>query len=123
MESQKPQNSGFIPVGTERDTLDKNAEGHRKAFHQDKQWSGKFRNGDATPSVLNVNCWECHSSVVTITNFKDGQDGQTIRLLGNPNTTIQHGSFIKTNTGANKVLVADKIYKFTMFNGVWYEDS
>jgi hypothetical protein len=60
---------------------------------------------------------------VTVTNFTGGYSGKTIRLLGNANTTIAQNATINTNTGVNKVLVANKIYVFTNYNGVWYEDA
>lgn len=77
----------------------------------------------ATPDVQNVPYFYSHSSAVTVTNFKHGQDGQTIKILGNGNTTITNNANIKTNTGANKVLAANMVYTFTYFNKVWYEDS
>jgi hypothetical protein len=61
---------------------------------------------------------------VTITNFTGGYSGKTIRLLaGTANTTIAQNATINTNTGANKALVTNKVYVFTNYNGVWYEDA
>ena len=76
-----------------------------------------------TPDVSNVSVYESHQASTTVTNFLNGAEGQTIRILGNGNTTISHNANIKTNTGANKVLAADKMYVFTLINGVWYEDN
>jgi hypothetical protein len=78
----------------------------------------------ATPKVSNVTRFVCeHAGATTVTNFVGGAEGQTIKLLGHGNTTIEHNSLIKTNTGANKTLSADIVYTFTMFNGVWYENE
>lgn len=88
-----------------------------------KGFVGRFSGADTTPSVMDCLVWVCSSSVVTITNFDDGQEGQTIKLLGNANTTITHGSNIMTNTGANKALADDMVYTFTLIDNIWYEDE
>jgi hypothetical protein len=64
-----------------------------------------------------------HASATTVTDFLGGFSGKTVRFLGNANVTIQHGTNIFTNTGANKVLAAQKVYTFTRYNGVWYEEA
>jgi hypothetical protein len=64
-----------------------------------------------------------HGTPTTITNFTGGYSGKTIRLLGNTNVTIANNATINTNTGANKVLLANRIYTFTRYNGVWYENA
>jgi hypothetical protein len=87
----------------------------------EKQYVRKFKDGDTTPSVKDVKKCKCGTTVVTITDFDDAQDGQEIFILGNANTTVSHNANIKTNTGANKVLAADKVYIFVNFNGVWIE--
>jgi len=76
-----------------------------------------------TPSVLNRTILKSPSSPITVTNFDDGAQGQTIRILGNGNLTVAHNSNIKTNTGANKILAADKVYNFTLIDEVWYEGA
>lgn len=108
-------------TGTVREQTDIVQEGQRKSFHMGEQFVGQFNNGDATPRVQDVECWICGSGVVTITDFLFGQNGQTIRLLGNANTTIQNGTKIKTNTGADKTLADNIVYRFTRFNNTWYE--
>lgn len=110
-------------LGTERIQIDQLDEGQRSYFKQDKLFVGKFKSADATPNVQDIEAWICHATVVVITNFRNGQNGQTIRLLGNANNTITHGTKIFTNTGANKVLAANKVYTFTMFNNLWYENA
>lgn len=109
------------PLGTERVRTDNIDEGVRRSLHQDTLFRSKFPSGLATPSVMDCNVWECGAGVIAITNFKNGQEGQTIRILGNVNNTINNNANIKTNTGANKVLAANKMYTFTMINKVWYE--
>lgn len=78
-----------------------------------------------TPSVSNVNVFKCSGSVTTITNFLSGSDGQTIKILGDGNTTVSNNSNISTNTGANKLLAVNKIYRFTYLQETahWYEDE
>lgn len=76
-----------------------------------------------TPSVENVKVWKGSGSVVTITNFLRGAENQSISVLGDGTTTISHNANIKTNTAANKLLAANKVYRFTFIEGVWYEDA
>lgn len=77
----------------------------------------------ATPSVLNANIHKAGNSLVTVTNFKDGQEGQYIKVLGDGLTTIHNGVSIKTNTGADKLLAAGSVYRFTLYDNIWYEDA
>lgn len=83
----------------------------------------QFKNGEATPSVINTTRAKCGSTVVTITNFKLGSDNQELKILGNDNTTIKNNANIQTNTGADKVLVTGIVYTFTRFSGKWYENE
>lgn len=79
---------------------------------------------DTTPSVLNLPVVTLQNTgALNITNFDDGQPGQTIKVLGDGFSTVVDGAFIKTNTGANKLLLADIIYTFTYINTIWYEDE
>jgi hypothetical protein len=79
---------------------------------------------DLTPSVRNVEKLKMKNiGPVTVTKFDEGQENQEISILGDGQTTIANNAFIKTNTGANKLLAVDKVYRFTMFNGVWVEDA
>jgi hypothetical protein len=86
-----------------------------------KVWLGSFFAGDTTPSILSVTVFKSPGSATTVTNFDNGAEGQTIRILGNGNLTVSNNTTIKTNTGANKVLAANKIYEFTLVNAIWYE--
>lgn len=80
-----------------------------------------FQAGDAAPSVNGIEVIQCNSTVVTITNFTKGFSSQKLYVKGHPNTTIANNTNIKTNTGSNKVLVADRLYLFVNINDVWYE--
>lgn len=88
------------------------------------QFVGKFAVGDTTPSVKNVRCWICQNTgPVDITNFDDGQEGQTLKILGDGHSSVDPASGkIVTASGA-VALMANKVYTFTLFNGVWYEDT
>lgn len=87
-----------------------------------KETPDTFRAGDTTPSVKGIRVAYCDpTTVVTLTNFKGGVNCQRLYLKGHPNTTIQNGTYIRTNTGADKVLVADKIYMFLNIDDVWFE--
>jgi hypothetical protein len=88
------------------------------------QSSQRFVAADTTPSVLNHEYWIANNiGAVTVTNFDDGSDCHELRVLGDGFTTVANNANIKTNTGANKLLAANKVYRFTNFNGVWYEDA
>lgn len=74
---------------------------------------------------------------VNVTGIKGGTDGHDIRILGDGQATIINNSAVTkpaepiiTNTGANKLLAANKVYRFTRFlnagdpkNGTWVEDA
>lgn len=77
----------------------------------------------ATPDVLNKEFWRSHDAATSVTAFTRGQPGQELRILGNGNTTLVYGATIKTNTGVDKLLLADIVYRLTYFEGVWYEDE
>lgn len=85
------------------------------------EFDSKLRNS-TTPSVEGAKVYACSGSVVSITNFTNGIKNQTIKLIGDGNTTLVHGASIKTTTGANKLLAADRIYTLTLYNNVWYEE-
>lgn len=79
---------------------------------------------NTTPSVLNCLVHKfTNTGAVTVTNFIDGASGQTIRVKGDGNTTIQNNTTIKTNTAADKLTAAYKMYVLTLIDGVWYEDA
>lgn len=73
--------------------------------------------GVTTPSVLNVTKFKLiNVAPVSITNFLNGQLGQIIQILGDGYTTLVHGTFIKTNTGLDKLLAINSLYQFGFFN-------
>lgn len=79
--------------------------------------------GSNAPTVTINNALTITNSIpITIDNFLNGTNGQTIYLLStNANTTIANNVNIKTLSGADTVLNADVIYKF-IYNGTkWYE--
>lgn len=79
---------------------------------------------EATPSVLN-NTKIVLSSIapVNITNFVDGQEGQTIFVVGDGNSTLVHGTSIFTNSENDKLLNNGSVYIFTRVNGEWRETA
>lgn len=87
-----------------------------------KQFS-QFGIGVTTPVVSDCEYWICGGTVVTITNFLKAIDGQQLNILGDGNTTIAANANIITNTGVNKLLLVDVIYRFTLINNVWIEDE
>lgn len=68
-----------------------------------------------------------NSVPITITNFTGGAEQQTISIRGDGQTTIQNNANIVTNTGADKLLTINKVYRFTLFkvSGTlkWLEDA
>lgn len=74
-----------------------------------------------TPSILNNEYFTANDGS-TVTNFLYGQPPQTIKILGNGSMIVSNNANIKTNTGANKTLAANKVYTFTLFD-IWYEDD
>jgi hypothetical protein len=77
----------------------------------------------ATPDISNREVFRCSGSVISITNFLGGFDGQTIKIRGDGNTTITNNANIVTNTAANKLLANGKVYYYTYFSDTkkWYE--
>jgi hypothetical protein len=84
-----------------------------------------FFTGDTTPDVSNRVVFRSPGGATTVTNFRLGTQGQTIKILGNGNLTISNvDGFIKHSTGGpTKILGADAIYTFTLVDGVWYEET
>jgi hypothetical protein len=80
--------------------------------------------GDTTPSVEGYSGFVfSQTNPTTVTDFDNRVYGQVIHLsdMGASRTTIKHGTNIYTNTGADKELVAWKIYTFFDIGGVWVE--
>lgn len=80
--------------------------------------------GVTTTNVLNITRLSfANTTATTVTNFTGGQEGQELKILGDGYTTLQHGTNIFTNTGANKLLSANKVYTFTKFPSGWIENA
>lgn len=79
---------------------------------------------ETIPSALNrTRLISVNSAAISVTNFTHGQEGQEIKVLGDGQTTLVHGTYIKTNTGANKLLGVNKVYTLTLFNDIWVENA
>lgn len=75
-------------------------------------------------NVNNINTVTLKNIIATIvTNLTGGRNGVSVSFLGDSNTTIKNNTAIKTNTGFDKLLVTNKVYRFTPFAGIWYEDA
>jgi len=110
-------------IGVKQITEQQQVEAQTSNLILPTQFVGHFPKGVTTPSVKNVRCWVCQNTApVTITDFLDGQEGQTLKVLGDGNSSVQNGPNIVTASGA-VALMANKVYTFTLFNGVWYEDT
>lgn len=87
-----------------------------------KEKQQKFKASDTTPSVLNHKYWIANNTgAVTVTDFDEGAECQEIIILGDGFTTVANGTPIKTNTGANKLLAVNRVYRFVRFNSIWVE--
>lgn len=76
------------------------------------------------PSALNKRTLICiNTSPMNITNITGGADNQDLKILGDGFTTLVYGDKIKTNTGVDKLLEADMVYRFSYINNIWYEDA
>lgn len=95
----------------------------------EKQYVSVMRG--ATPDVDNVRFFEgINTAPVNVTDFLNGSQGQRIYIRGDGQMTIVNGTLIFTNTGANKLLAANIVYKFTYFevpgppfSHAWIEDE
>lgn len=89
-----------------------------------EEWVGIFNKNSVTPNVSNVRVWKCANTLpIVIANFLAGSNGQRLHILGDGISTVAHNVNIKTNTGANKILLTEKIYCFTYINNIWIEDA
>lgn len=83
---------------------------------------GKSNPSATSISALNTTRLKLYSTVATtLTDFPGGSEGQPLVVLGDGFTTITHGTKIFTNTGGNKLMVANRIYVFYSFFNLWYE--
>lgn len=80
--------------------------------------------GVTTPDVSNRSVLVLkNTGPITITNFIGADNYRTIKLIGDGQTTIQNNAVIKTSTAADKLMVSNKAYNFTLISGVWIEDA
>lgn len=100
-------------------------EAPRTQLVEDNEFVGKFTAADATPSILNLKRWKAgNTGANNVTFFDDGFDGKEISILGDGFTTVVHNvAKIKTNTAANKLFFAGRVYRFTRYSGIWVEDE
>lgn len=109
-EVNRVTNEQVIEAPTTQTVLEKKFERNSKA--------------DTTPSVLNVEKLIFkNTGAVLVTKFDDGQPNQEVSCLGDGFTTIQNNLNIVTATGANELLAAGLVYRFTYFAGKWHEDA
>ncbi len=81
----------------------------------------KLQPSSAEPSVQNVTVFLAGGIAVTILNFRNGQEGQRIDILGDGLTTVQDNADISNLGGINNLLVVDTIYTYILINNVWYQ--
>lgn len=80
-----------------------------------------LKKGVTEPSVRNLIRLRAGGVAVTITDFKHGQNGQNIKVLGDGVTEINtNANIIRSEDG---VLAANKVYSFVKYDGVWYEEG
>lgn len=88
----------------------------------EKRFTGNVIKSSLTPSVKNVENWIAkNTGAVTVTNFLDGQEGQRLYILGDGFTTLQHGTKIFMQGGANLLLASSKAYMFVRLSSAWYQ--
>lgn len=73
----------------------------------------------ATPSVLNnTKIVFSNSSPTDVTNLREAQEGQTVFLIGDGNTTLKNNANLVL--GADLLLQNNKVTILTFRNGAWY---
>lgn len=93
-----------------------------------KTFVGSVKKDTSVISVRNINTLQLKNTQATlVTDFIDGMEGQSISILGDGFSSIQNGNNIVTNSGGDKLLETNKVYRFTRFKiGItlkWYEDA
>lgn len=87
-----------------------------------KYFVGQFPKVNATPPVLNVERWKfVNTAPFLVTDFKKGQEGQRLYILGDGQTTLQHGVNILMVSGTNTLLINGRVYYFIRLLGKWRE--
>lgn len=78
--------------------------------------------GKVEPSVLNITRLKFQNAApITVTNFLNGQEGQNIIVLGDGQTSIDATATVIPLFGVGHILDVNMIYKFILFDGIWYE--
>lgn len=85
----------------------------------------------STPTMIpvsNLRVIYCdNAGAIEVSNFTGGAKHQTIALRGDGVTVIKNNANIVTNTGVDKVLSLNKVYRFTLFDNSgtlqWLEDA
>jgi hypothetical protein len=62
-----------------------------------------------------------YSATVSVTGFVNGTNGQELSLIGDPDVTLINSSTLRLANRKNFTMLTSYIYKFKMYNGVWYE--
>jgi hypothetical protein len=118
-----------VTANVPRVELEQVVEAQQQKQVLDRQWVGKFKAQDETPSVKNVEKFRAGNiDARNITYFDEGQEGQTIAILGDGFSTLVYDvARIITSTAANKLMVLNKVYWFTCWkigtDLVWVEDA
>lgn len=82
-----------------------------------------------TIKVSNLRIIYCKNTTpIEVSNFTGGAEGQTIMLRGDGQTKIKNNANIVTNTGADKTLLLNLVYRFSLFLTApntykWLEDA
>jgi len=83
---------------------------------------GKILKTSTTPSVKNVEHWIAqNTSAVTVTDFIEGQEGQDLFILGDGQTTLDHGTKIFLTGAADLLLAANTVVHLKRLNNKWYQ--
>jgi len=82
-----------------------------------------FTSTDATPTIAESDTFKT-AGTTAITDFDDGEVGDTIKILAASSIVITHGSLISLRGEANFRMVAGDSLTLTMYNDqVWEEDA
>lgn len=83
-----------------------------------------FAVGDETPSVIGGGIFRtANTSTTTITNFRNGAEGERVTILVDANTTVQNSANVKLAGGSNFVGTSNDILELVDIGGIWYEES
>lgn len=116
----KQSDSKTVSQVPERVTHERFIEAPETRLVLDKRMIGHVKTSVTTPSVLNVEYWKAkNTGAVLVTNFVNGQEGQHLYILGDGNTTLEHGTYIDTLDDLDLLLAAEKTYHLILLDGKW----